>query len=374
MYTVATYLVEVKSTLGFGEFLQYRIFRPLDMQSTSLQPESARRNGFGDRIASGYYWNKAESAYHEVQSSDCEEGQGAGSIISSVSDFIKWVKALVNQENPISEKLYQGLVRGRTLKNPNARRLKPYSSPVIYAAGLEVHYYRGYMVIGHDGNISGFVSRFFFMPDFKFGAVIFANSSEAATVASILAREFMDHVLRVPEIERPRQNLKKTAQSSTSAKPLVVTADTHHSLSQKDTERPNDAHKSKNKARNKTKIQPGAEECEETKRGQGMPLEAYQGVYSHPGYHIMVVQIKDSKLFIDATDRSIGFTLTFEHVSDQTKFIAHLSDLIEGGDDPVEAQFILEGAEAVKMGLLLEPSLKELVWFEKVRSEGGKNL
>jgi len=354
MYTVATYLVEVKSAQSFAEFLHHRIFQPLHMQSTCLQPERALKNGLGDRMAAGYYWNKVELAYHEIQSSNCEEGQGAGSIISSVHDFIKWIKALVNREGPINERLYQGLVRGRTLKNPNARRLKPFSSPAIYAAGLETYYYRGYQVVGHDGNVSGFASRFFFMPDFKFGAVIFANSSDARPVASILAREFMDHVLRVPEIERPRHHFKKTAQSSTSAKPLIVT------LPQQDTKN-NDANSSTGKSRNKDKVQ------QKRRDSEGIPLKAYQGEYSHPGYHSLVVQIKDSKLFIDATDRSMGFTLYFEPSSDQTKFIAHLSDLREGGDDPIQAEFVLENAEAVKMGLHLEPSLQELIWFEKVR-------
>ncbi|KEF61262.1 uncharacterized protein A1O9_02827 [Exophiala aquamarina CBS 119918] len=365
MYTVATYLVEVKSTQSFGQFLQHRIFQPLGMQSTSLQPGSARSKVLGDRIASGYYWQKAESTYYEVQSSDCEEGQGAGSIISSVGDFIKWIKALLNRENPISERLYQGLVRGRSLKNPNARRLKPYSSPAIYAAGLEVHYYRGCMVVGHDGNIAGFASRFLFLPDFKFGAVIFANSSNAGPVTSILAREFMDHILQVPEIERPRHKFKTTANTPTTAKPLVVASDFYHSPNHQGTETHKNTAKNQSQARKKNKVQQKSDHPGGVVQTQKTPLEAYTGVYSHPGYHALVVQIKDGNIFIDATDRSMGFTLTFEHVSDQTKYIAHLSDLVEGGDDPIKAEFILEGAQAVKMGLNLEPALMELIWFEK---------
>ena len=135
----------------------------------------------------------------------------AGSIVTSVNDFVRWVKTLMNHEDPINERLYQGLVRTRTFRNPDARRLKPFTSPVAYAAGLDVYYYRGYMVVGHDGVISGFGSRFFFLPYFKFGAVIFGNSNRAGSVASTLARELIDEIFGVPEAERSYRNQSKMA-------------------------------------------------------------------------------------------------------------------------------------------------------------------
>lgn len=370
MYTVASYLVEVKSQKPFSDFLQDRIFQPLGMQSTSLQPERARRKGHGDRIATGYYWDKAESTYHEVQNPDCEEAQGAGSIITSANDFIKWVKALINHEDPITNRLYEGLVRGRTLKNPSAKRLKPFSSPAVYAAGLEVHYYRGHMVVGHDGGISGFTSRFFFMPDFKFGAVILTNSSYTGQVTSILMRELMDQVLGVPEIERPQRKFKKATHGSTlMTKPSIAESSIDLSLDvRKNLQKGSNAvqrNKSGDKHQDKSNHKP--DHCDTNNQIQEIPLATYVGDYSHPGYHILAVEIKDNQLFIDATDRSNGFTLTFEHVSDKTKYIAHLCDMREGGDDAVEAQFVFEHEKIVKMGLRLEPALKEMIWFGKMK-------
>lgn len=363
MYTVASYLVEAKSKQSFADFLQDRIFLPLDMQSTDLQPKRTRSKGHGNRIATGHYWDKTESSYHAIQSSDCEEGQGAGSIITSIEDLLKWVKAFINHEGPINEKLYQGLVRGRTLKNPSARRLKPHSTPAVYAAGLEVHYYRGCMVVGHDGTVSGFTSRFFFMPDLKFGAAILTNSSDAGPVASILARELMDHVLHVPEIERPLRRFKKSTHSSHSAaKESSIDSGVGGSLDQR-------RQGQKHGENGKDNLQQNPGYCDRSSQRQQIPLAAYTGKYFHPGYHTMIVQIKDNALFIDATDRSMGFTLTFEHLGDQTKYTAYLSDMIEGGDDAIEAEFIFEHAVVVMLGLHLEPALKELIWFEKVTTE-----
>lgn len=369
MYTVASYLVEVKSKQTFGDFLRDRIFLPLDMQSTDLQPKRVRSKGHGNRLATGHYWDKTESTYHAIQSSDCEEGQGAGSIITSIEDFIKWVKAFINHEGPINEKLYQGLVRGRTLKNPYARRLKPHSTPAVYAAGLEVHYYRGSMVVGHDGTVPGFTSRFFFMPDLKFGAAILTNSSDAGPLTSILARELMDQVLQVPEIERPFRRFKKTTHGSHSAtKESNIESSVGRSLDQHSgAPKHSNASKSQRHGENgKDKLQQNPGHCDRSGSDQKTPLAAYTGKYSHPGYRTMIIQIKDNALFIDATDRSMGFTLTFEHLSDQTKYTAHLSDMVEGGDDAVEAEFIFDHDVVVMLGLHLEPALKELIWFKKV--------
>ncbi|KAJ6783021.1 hypothetical protein PWT90_01843 [Aphanocladium album] len=78
----------------------------------------------------------------------------------------------------------------RSLVNPHGRRLKSHSSPAIYTAGVEVHYYRGQKVIGHDGNITGFASRFVFLLDLKFGTVVLGNSSGAGAVASSIIRAY----------------------------------------------------------------------------------------------------------------------------------------------------------------------------------------
>ena len=70
MYTVATHLIEVKTHQPFSDFLHQRFFAPLGMQSTSLQPASARATGREQRIATGYIWDKESSTYRGFQSPD----------------------------------------------------------------------------------------------------------------------------------------------------------------------------------------------------------------------------------------------------------------------------------------------------------------
>jgi hypothetical protein len=227
----------------------------------------------------------------------------------------------------------------RTFQNPDDERLRPFTSPTACGLGWEICYYKGYKVVSHDGSIPGFGTCHFFLPDFRFGGAVFGNSGGGGRVATILAHELIDEVLGVAETERLGWNK------------IEAEYDSDNELGDE------------NKLRQKL--------CHDITKSQSqkMPLVAYTGEYWNPGYHSLTVEIKNGKLFIDATNRSMGFTLAFDHVSEQTKYIAHLSDFLEGGDDPLEAEFNFDNDRAVKMGLNLEPELEELIWFDKVQTD-----
>lgn len=403
MFTVATHLVEQTSQKSFAEFLEERIFAPLNMNSTTLQPTCAHVNGWGDRLAKGYIWEN--HAWRGFDPQNCPEGQGAGSIISSSNDFIKWVKALLYHESPINDRVYHGLTKMRSIVNPNAKRLKAHTTPAIYTAGMEMYFYRGNMVIGHDGNIPGFSSRFLFMPDSKFGVVVLGNSAEARGAATVVTRLLMDEVLGVPVEDRLPQNSNKRKENRPK-KDLAIHSKVqeqqqhqhqreHQLKSQQpgqSKERPSEDCQVKSKATSKCpaprnyrasekanaegnkgtqkpewirRQEEKPKNCEQSLPPQEMPLVAYVGRYWNAGYRAMVVQIKDDQLFIDATDRSMGFTMTFKHVKDQTKYVAYLKDDIELTVDPVDAEFVFEDRKVVKMGLDLEPTIKEMIWFRR---------
>lgn len=351
MYTVLTHLVEVKSKQSFSDFLEDHIFTPLDMTSSNLQPANARAKDLGNRIATGYIWDKT-NGYQECQCADCPEGQGAGSIITSANDFIKWVKALMNQEGPITSKVYHGLVKLRSFPSHHPARLKPLTSPPFYAAGMEIYYYRGHAVIGHNGVIPGFGSRFAFIPDIKFGVVVMGNSPEAGSVANILIRELIDDALGVPEVERSGGS-KNRQEIAKSVKTMKQKEKKHHKATQ-------------NSNANRVVKGKGHQIPDNLAEPQTKPLGDYTGQYWNTGYRGMNVEVKDNRLFVDASDRSMGFTLTFHHQSGQAKYIAYLADEVEGGNDPIEAEFEFKDNQVITMGLRLENSLKGLIWFQRV--------
>lgn len=99
-------------------------------------------------------------------------------------------------------------------------------------------------------------------------------------------------------------------------------------------------------------------------------MESYAGRYWNKGYHDLVVEVKDGKLFIDASDRSFGFTGFLGHVKDQTKFFFRIAESEAwGGLDMacLKAEFKIEGDKVVALGVQFEDALPddELIWFDK---------
>ncbi|KPM41029.1 hypothetical protein AK830_g5561 [Neonectria ditissima] len=345
MYTVAAYLVENKSGQTFSDWLESRFFKPLDMASSSLQPSRARAKGFGHRMAHGYTWDSKKKRQVQLDILECQDADGAGCIITSVNDYIKWVKAMMHQQGPVTEAVYKSMLRARSITNPDGTELPPQTSPVLYAAGLELSYYRGNLRVSHAGGVTGFSTKQFFIPGQKFGGVITCNSDSGSVVGSVLVDELIDEMLQVPDAERPDWHAFETAFEG-------------------EDEEEEDIETLEAKVR-KEMLGNGKTEPEPLTRD----LESYAGRYWNAGYHDMVVQIKDGKLFVDASERSFGFTAVLSHVASQTKFTFRTADSEDWGglDSAVsKAEFKVEEGKVAALGVDLEHDLvNEWIWFSR---------
>ncbi|KAK2612752.1 hypothetical protein QQS21_001203 [Conoideocrella luteorostrata] len=350
MYTAVTYLVEKKSGIPFSDFLRQKFFEPLDMTTSFLQPEEARANGFGDRLTPGHYWDEEKEEYLTFHYPDTPEGQGAGSVVTSVNDYIKYVKAMLNQDGPFTEDIYKGILKPRTIVGLDMVKPYPYSSPRIYASGWHMHHYRGYKIVAHDGGIPGCSTTHMFMPELKFGCVVFGNAEGACTIFTALTRELIDDALRLPKDQR--LDWEK------------VEMKMFHDEEESGDEDSDD--KEEEEEEDWQAWFPDIKECESHEH----PLEVYTGDYWHAGYRGIKVQTKDDQLFIDANDRSFAFTLTFKHVSEQKHFVAYLCCPTEGMNDPIRAEFRFGDDGSVShMGVQLDEDLDDLIWFDKTDKE-----
>ncbi|KAI0881637.1 beta-lactamase family protein [Annulohypoxylon maeteangense] len=383
MFTAAAHLVAEKSGKTFNDFLEERIFGPLNMTSTSFQPASAISKGFEDRMAKGHDWNKEEEKYLEFPQITSPEGEGAGCVVTCANDFIKWVKAYLKREGPISQKVYRELTRLRAITDPTGKMAKFPRSPEMYAAGLEVFWYRGYTVVGHWGGVPGFSSRFFFLPEINFGACFMGNSPNASTVFGAIGKQLMDAALKLPPVPRlltkkdgnKPKTIPKPAKTSLAVRPKDQSIPQSESASNdtKDENQPGDEPQKEQPDDKKATEEPEPKpkkqkqkEKEKKPKPQTKPLSDYVGKYWNPGYRRMTVSIKDDKLFIDCMDRAYyGYTITFKHVANQTKYTAHIDNVNDVHGDDIRAQFVFdESGRAVKMGLKMESELKHLIWFE----------
>ncbi len=342
MFNVATHLVEKLSGQTFEEFLHQNFFKPLDMSSTNLQPDAAIGAGLKDRMAIPHVW--VDEQLKAVPWEQMPDGQGAGSIITSVTDYLKYVQALMNQEHPFTEEILKAVTTPRIISNPedDIDELSPFTSHTLYALGWEVVYYRGHKAVQHGGQISGSGGGVFFVPELNFAGVILGNSDIASTVAEVVFMEMLDVLIGTPVKERTDWI----------------------ALSQKRTQKYKDEQMKGDAL--KKKIWP---EFDGKTEPQKLPLETYAGEYCNVGYHGMTVDIKDEQLFVDASDRADGFTLRFEHVCKQTLYVATLRERlgdVDGDAFELEAEFRFANDREVKMGVKLEDDLEDMIWFDRV--------
>ncbi|KAM3557135.1 hypothetical protein MY1884_004695 [Beauveria asiatica] len=375
MYTVCAHLVQHSTNLSFSAFLEQHFFGPLGMRSSSLQPSRARAKGLSARLASGYTWvRRGDHPSHHalVPMVECPEADGAGSIITSVSDYILWVRALLHRHAPVTEDVYAGLLRGRTIVDPDGAELEPHSSPGLYGAGLEVDYYRGHQRVQHGGGVTGFASKHLFLPAHEFGIVVAANSGEGGhAAAAVLVHELVDEVLGVPAAERTGwEALVDTweAKSAEDDDPERCEATLMRGILEsiaRDKKKQRDEKEEDGKV--KDQVKKDQEEDEAVPQPLTTPLETYAGTYEHPGYHQLILEIKDGKLFVDASERSFGFTGVFNHVADQRLFTLRMAESQAwGGQDltAVKAEFTLDDGKITQLGIALDPDMDdEMVWF-----------
>lgn len=347
MYTAASYLVERMSGIPFSDFLDQNVFEPLGMNATNLQQGRARAKGLGDRIATGYFWDQDSLAYQSTPLLDYPEAQGAGYIITSANDYLKWVMAMMNQRGPINAAVYEGLTTPRVWENsPAAADLegepfKPNKDPVYYAIGWEVRQYKGHTIISHDGSDDGWASSHFFVPDLQLGGVILGNANSAGGLARDALLKLVDSVEPPPVDGRPVLLKPRPGSDSDSG------SDSDDDDDEDD----------------------GDEDREGSPNlGQplDLPLGAYVGDYWNSGYHAITVQEKDGELFIDGSDRSLGFTVTFKKCHKPSKFCASLRQAFTSSGDPINSEFTVENGQVTQLGLRLETALKSLIWFQKV--------
>ncbi|KAI5206752.1 beta-lactamase family protein [Aureobasidium subglaciale] len=370
MYTVATYLIEVKTGLNFSDFLTQKLLKPLGMNATFVQPSSAISAGQKQSISHGHTFNKETQSYSIFPPLESPEAQGAGSIITSTPDYCLWISSLLSQTGPITSAISTTLTTPKILLPPEETNdLPPFSSPSLYCLGFETYFYRGHKVVIHDGCVDGFGSTHFLLPSRQFGAAIFGNGDEAFTVTGVIAKQLIDAALQVLKADRPDWL-------------------EWYRLKTKEDEDEYDIEKEAKELRenlfdeNRSSVEPIA-------------LERYVGRYRNPGYGLFILELGDEGLFVDLNDRGFPSSIILEHVQTwreegdvqaltiedkeieitKSAFIAHLTPSRGAYKEVLETQFEISrvGGDRkgeFKMGIRLENDLVEgeLIWFTREKS------
>jgi len=159
-YFLLSMIVERVDGRPLGQVLQNRIFGPLGMTQTGMaDPERIIPHR-----AAGYYVNGTGDLVNR-DATQTSSTLGAGGIVSSVHDMVKWDEALYGTE----------LLSAASKKAMWTPATLPDGESTGYAFGWGVGEYRGGRRISHNGMVAGFVADFFRLPDEEMAIIVFAN-------------------------------------------------------------------------------------------------------------------------------------------------------------------------------------------------------
>lgn len=331
MYTVATHLIETVVGLPYDDFVRQKVWEPLGMSNTHHDVTGVEAADAKACLAMGYHWNEDDQEYFAIPSYAQPEGQGAGCVFSSVSDYAKWVRALMQRSGPLSPDAHEEMVKGRTVIPFNGNDALPRYGHSLYALGLVVESYRGYEVIGHDGSFDGFKALMRYLPGKNWGIVMFGNSNDAFYVLQILFHELMDDLLKTPQEERTDWSAYwrkcQMDEKEEEVDPKLLPPQSPEQLS--------------------------------------VPLELLAGNYFNAGYRTLVLAHYQGRLESDCSDRCMPFKLKFEHLSGN-EFAVGYKILLDNSTRKLKAEFDLEDGMVRGLGIALCDEMKDdLIWFKK---------
>lgn len=164
-YVLSALIVEKLSGMTFNEFLQKRIFDPLNMTETSVGSPFTIPNRTGEYAPTPRGNVNMDTQY------DWYWAYGAGQIVSTVNDMLKW-----------DEALYSGkIVKPSTLELAHKSFILANGQPANYGLGWAVGDLNGKKVIQHGGAIGGFRAGGYRIPDDHIYVVMLTNTAASNT-------------------------------------------------------------------------------------------------------------------------------------------------------------------------------------------------
>ncbi|PQE06489.1 beta-lactamase-type transpeptidase fold domain containing protein [Rutstroemia sp. NJR-2017a WRK4] len=334
MYIVMSYVLETLKGQWFGDLLYEHLWHPLGMESTYFST-SAAQDGPED-LAQGYdYYNHK---YHEVPFMNLTLTSGAGSIISNVLDYSKWLKALINKSAPLSKAGHNAVRTPRTIDiEPGT----PFTGTLTYTLGWNFGVYHGHEFFMHEGGMEAFGALVIFFPALKYGLVSFGNTGMTSNfVEETMIFHLIDEKLKIPREDRFDWSKYR-----------------EESLKLKD-----DAYKNAI-SRNYPHIPKPA-------LPPTLPIANYTGTYFHPAYRNATITFDDSVLKIDRTKQQLWkIAGEIKHISGDF-FMAYLDSTTAPESEfkgALPAEFrVDENGVAKSFGVMFEGTMKEKIWFERV--------
>ncbi len=157
-----------------------------------------------ETLAQGYVYNETSSTYHPVPYMNLTTVSGAGSVISNVIDYTKWLRCLLTSSAPLSPAGHASLKKPRILHDPMPEM--PFTGTLAYSLGWNNGVYKGYEFWEHTGGMEAFAAEVIFFPGLGeggYGVVGFGNTAVTSNyVEKALVFKLIDDKIGLAEKER----------------------------------------------------------------------------------------------------------------------------------------------------------------------------
>jgi CubicO group peptidase (beta-lactamase class C family) len=186
LYIVAGEVVAKVSGVSYSEFIENRIFKPLNMSQTAASWYRLKNKS---NIIDGHA--PYEGKLLTVGLSFSEVANAAGGVYSNITDMSKWVLAMMNSGKygaDLNQKLFSPAV-ARELWSPQTiirSSAGPYNTHFSsYGLGWFLSDVNGYFQATHTGGLSGIVTQVTIIPEIKLGIVVLTNQQSGYAFTSI---------------------------------------------------------------------------------------------------------------------------------------------------------------------------------------------
>lgn len=181
MYMTAGYLVEAITGKTWEQFVQERIFEPLQMSTSNTSVEESQKS---DNFSKPYA-KEEEQERREIPFRNIDTIGPAGSVNSTAIDMANWLRLNLNKgkfgdEQVVSEDVIEKMQSRQMPLVKEAMMFRfldthPEVGQASYGMGWFIQNYRGTKWVHHGGAIDGFIAQVMMLPQKNMGVVVLSN-------------------------------------------------------------------------------------------------------------------------------------------------------------------------------------------------------
>lgn len=265
MYVVAGEVVAAASGMSWNEFVETRLFAPLEMRRTTSRFEMVQLR---DNVSGAHTGTGKQLVVMDRR--DYDALGPAGSVFSSAREMAQWVRLHLNRgtyhgrrllAEATLEEMHTPQVVMRT--DSTTHRMFPTQNFSAYGLGWRLEDYHGRKVVQHTGAVNYTRTQVGLIPAEGIGVVVMANLSSSSLQTALMYRVF-DLLLGLPETDWSAEYLALAERSA--------------------------ARSAESAARTKS--------SREEKTRPSVALEAYAGTYTDSLYGEVTVAVEGKRLVL----------------------------------------------------------------------------